>query len=240
MIGAVVGRTSKVAFVRLPGDRLAAIHGASVPAFPFSWVASRWRDLRLEPGMSVELDDRHIASRFATVTARHVVPGAIRRAPGGGRRLASALGTISASDAAREACSALEAGFRSGTAGDAVQRVIGRGPGLTPSGDDVIVGLLAGFAILGDEAGSTALRSGLGRLRATLEARTTTVSAAVLQSALDGAFAPVLADIATHADGEPRQVSGAIERLSVIGATSGLDMLAGLGLAIRIGGALYQ
>jgi hypothetical protein len=115
---------------------------------------------------------------------------------------------------------------------DAARRLIGLGPGLTPSGDDFLVGYLRGLWLLSrDHAGICDI---LERLREallpTLETQTTRVGAEFIRYALDGAFAEVLDQAAealmnpTH----PQPVQSAIHTLLAQGQTSGTDTMLGL------------
>jgi hypothetical protein len=115
---------------------------------------------------------------------------------------------------------------------EATQQLIGLGSGLTPSGDDFLVGYLRGLWLIR----SNALGAGqmLDRLRDTLlpglDARTTCVGAEFIHYALEGAFAEVLdrAALALLAPSHPRVVQAAITRLLAQGDTSGTDTMLGL------------
>ena len=67
--------------------------------------------------------------------------------------------------------------------------LVGIGEGLTPSGDDLVVGALAALDALGDDAG----RARLGAALAGCAVRTTKLAAQMIEAALDGRHAePVL------------------------------------------------
>ena len=107
---------------------------------------------------------------------------------------------------------------------DAVRpdELVGRGPGLTPSGDDVLAGALVAAHATSDAR--------LGRWRAETCAalrvrRTTAVSRALLQHAMDGYATPELAALVTAAcagDATP-----ATRALLAVGHTSGAALAAG-------------
>lgn len=101
-----------------------------------------------------------------------------------------------------------------------LDRLIGRGPGLTPLGDDVLAGWLATRAALGqpDAVISGAVRRRLGV--------TTLLSATLLDCALHGEALPQLADWLADPCRETR------EALLAVGATSGAGLLAGAALAL--------
>jgi hypothetical protein len=113
---------------------------------------------------------------------------------------------------------------------DAARQLIGLGKGLTPAGDDCVVGALAAMHRLAPEwlAAGGAL---LERLADTATTRTTDVARDFLLEALHGRFAePVrtlltarAADLAAHAARD----------LLAMGATSGADTLGGIRLACK-------
>ncbi|MGH2442495.1 MAG: DUF2877 domain-containing protein, partial [Chloroflexota bacterium] len=121
-------------------------------------------------------------------------------------------------------------------------RLVGLGAGLTPAGDDVLVGLLTGLSVLGTRFD---LRSSLGMLETLRDqvlpvaaTRTTALSYTLLEYASGGvALQPLLDILCTLGSGE--HIEG-LDILPGIGHTSGCDMLAGVNLAaaaaVRWGG----
>jgi hypothetical protein len=107
--------------------------------------------------------------------------------------------------------------------------LIGLGPGLTPAGDDFLVGVLAVLHRLdpGWLSAVSALRTAIG---AAPPARTTTVAAEFLRHALDGLFAEPLVHLLTAATEDGAR--GAARRLRAGGATSGRDALLGVADAL--------
>ncbi len=101
-----------------------------------------------------------------------------------------------------------------------LDRLIGRGPGLTPLGDDVLAGWLATRVALGrpDAALAGAVRRRLGV--------TTLLSATLLDCALHGEALPQLADWLAGPSHDTR------EALLAVGATSGSGLLTGASLAL--------
>lgn len=233
MKGVVVARTSDAAFLRLANGRLVAVHSPSLPAFPFSWVSAGWRGLDLRPGADVELGRRHLRAGDIAVAGRPVAARRIDRSPRTAALAAQALREVRPSPAAHRACQVLERGIRDRDLAGALVNVLGRGPGLTPSGDDVVVGLLAGLALAARCTLGSDLTALLRRLLPRLEGRTTSVSAAVLRCAVEGRFAPVVADVAARSGLGASGARAAVARLAGIGASSGRDMLAGMALATR-------
>ena len=101
-----------------------------------------------------------------------------------------------------------------------LDRLLGRGPGLTPLGDDVLAGWFTTRAALGrpDDVLAAAVRRRMGA--------TTLLSATLLDCALRGEALPQLADWLA----EPTDTT--VDALLGVGATSGAGLLAGAELAI--------
>ena len=119
---------------------------------------------------------------------------------------------------------AFGAGDLASVLGEAIE-LIGLGPGLTPSGDDFLVGLLAGLEAIGHPAGP-ALASAVAHAA---RGRTTAIGAAMLGHAARGHYAERLHDVlAAIATGRSDALTRPIERAMAYGATSGADTLVGL------------
>jgi hypothetical protein len=124
---------------------------------------------------------------------------------------------------------ALQDGNRSGIRKN-VAHLAGLGSGLTPAGDDYLVGLMAGLRVWPGPSGNSGLSPDEACqiiLEAT-EGRTTLLSSAFLQSAKEGLFGEnwhrLLAELA---GGEAIGIRRAARRILSSGATSGADALAG-------------
>jgi hypothetical protein len=102
--------------------------------------------------------------------------------------------------------------------------LLGRGPGLTPAGDDLLAGALVTAHATGDPrlpGWRSATWSALARRR------TTVVSRGLLRHALDGYAIPELADtLVTLSRGG--DVAGAVRRLLGVGHSSGPALLSGV------------
>ena len=132
--------------------------------------------------------------------------------------------------------------FRAGGAVRDLAKLVGLGEGLTPSGDDMLVGVLAGLDAsreVSDDA--AALRT---KLRAELErgtSRTTRLAAQMLDAAAAGFYAePVLGVLETLAVPKPgaKALERAVAALLAIGHRSGGDTLRGISAALeRFAGA---
>ena len=118
--------------------------------------------------------------------------------------------------------------------------LVGLGPGLTPSGDDFIVGLLAGLGIGAAAPSVRALLCAMCAGVAELAARTTPVSRQHLYDASQLAFSERLSDVCLAiVRGLPAAVllARAAAQLAV-GASSGGDAMAGLVFALSHCGVL--
>lgn len=117
----------------------------------------------------------------------------------------------------------------------AVRRVVGRGPGLTPSGDDVLIGILA--VLTSGTAGLTGVRAASRLVHALvpLLPSTSDVSRHLLHQAARGLPGRALHDLG-HAlmEGAPSEVlADALNLVLDTGSTSGADACLGLVAACR-------
>ena len=101
----------------------------------------------------------------------------------------------------------------------AAERLAGRGSGLTPTGDDLLMGVMYGLWVLGQS-------EWLNMLESTAVDRTTTLSAAFLACASAGEATEPWHDLVA---GRPR----AVETILEIGHTSGADALFGFVNALK-------
>ncbi|MBX3087800.1 MAG: DUF2877 domain-containing protein [Cryobacterium sp.] len=108
-----------------------------------------------------------------------------------------------------------------------LSRMIGAGPGTTPSGDDVIVGVLAGL----HSGGLFEAAARLGDRVLPLLSGTTRAGAHYLRSAVDGRFGEHVHQVlrSLELDSDPRLT---IAIASEWGSTSGVDLLHGLVAAL--------
>jgi hypothetical protein len=109
----------------------------------------------------------------------------------------------------------------------AVLDLVGRGPGLTPAGDDLLAGLLVGLA------GRPDLRDPLAAaVLAAAPRRTTWLSAELLAHAAHGRAAPAVVAVADAlAYGDDDALPRALPALLAVGHTSGAALARGLLLA---------
>jgi hypothetical protein len=112
-----------------------------------------------------------------------------------------------------------------------VGQLLGRGPGLTPTGDDVLAGALVSLIALGAPA---ALSLGTAITAAAPDA-TTTVSVALLRHAARGECIPQLADLLAAVTGTPAAaVPRAAGALLAVGHCSGAGLLHGVLVGVAI------
>src|SRR3990172_3251387 len=123
------------------------------------------------------------------------------------------------------------------TDNSAVKSLIGLGSGLTPSGDDLLVGYLAGLwcAVL-DKSERTQSVSNLGKAVVRLSRQTNDISRTYLFHAVRGQISSRLADLAEvicHGENSDH-LRVAAESAMQVGHTSGMDTVTGLliGLAV--------
>ena len=136
--------------------------------------------------------------------------------PGGpGGPLAALRGAVRRAD--------LDAALRTAT------RLVGLGPGLTPAGDDVMAGTMAGLVLLGHPAADR-FAAGVYALAA---GRTTELSRALLRHAAAGRVSGEYAAVLHGLVGE-RPLGPAIAGLMATGSTSGRAMALGLCTAIDL------
>ncbi|HEU0296709.1 MAG TPA: DUF2877 domain-containing protein [Anaerolineales bacterium] len=119
---------------------------------------------------------------------------------------------------------------------DAARKMIGLGPGVTPSGDDVLIGFLAGLhSTAGNEQGKLAFIQAFGESLSSLSMETSEISRTYLYHAIHGRFSSSMIALldALNADKEKQLLSAAKAAMHV-GHSSGMDSVTGLlmGLAV--------
>ena len=140
---------------------------------------------------------------------------------------APALGSPRAAAAQARLAAAIQDGDPHGLI-DAALGLVGLGEGLTPAGDDCLVGALAALHRFGpDEVLAPSARTALRRAVPTA---TTALAGEFVLHALDGGFAEPIVSLLTAGSTETaRRAAAALART---GATSGADTLAGIRLAL--------
>jgi len=109
--------------------------------------------------------------------------------------------------------------------------LLGLGPGLTPSGDDLLCGMLVALHAVGKTDRARALYAEIAHAA---PAATSPISGAFLRAAAEGLGCEALhAAIAAILEGQTEALAGRIEALGRIGHTSGWDALAGALLVLE-------
>lgn len=117
----------------------------------------------------------------------------------------------------------------------AVEALIGLGSGLTPSGDDLLVGYLAGLCCTTQEKSErTQFLFDLAKTVIELSVKTNDISRTYLYHATQGQVSSRLADLAEAlCQGEsPERLSGIADAAFNVGHTSGMDAVTGLLLGL--------
>lgn len=213
-LAAVLAQTSAARpfAVHSAGDDV-SVAAAGLQVGPVRYVAGRWWSPRAAvPGMPDPQAVTDLGEALVAATPAHET--AVERALSAAiEDLRTALG----SDDAARACAAADA-------------VLGLGPGLTPSGDDLLAGLLVACHGLHGEATTAEL----GRhLTARATGRTTALSAALLRCAATGAAAAPVLDLVDAVAGR-RPLGPALHGLLAVGHTSGHDTARGVHLAAEV------
>ncbi|MBE6468526.1 MAG: DUF2877 domain-containing protein [Coriobacteriaceae bacterium] len=126
----------------------------------------------------------------------------------------------------------IDAAYRG--AGGAIRHLLGRGLGLTPSGDDVLCGFGCGFCYLWRRAplGCDGWKVYADMVLEALPGKTTAVSEGYLRAMCEGFANEDYVDLLRSLDGgEVEKVPGHLERILEMGHTSGADSLLGFGAA---------
>jgi len=116
-----------------------------------------------------------------------------------------------------------------------VERLVGWGEGLTPAGDDFLVGWIAGLDALAITRERERFHAGVAPALARLATHTTPIAAHFLRLAAAGHYVEVLERMrdAVLCESDRTCVHRAVDATLDIGATSGADMLSGLVRAIE-------
>ncbi len=112
----------------------------------------------------------------------------------------------------------------------AIKPLIGLGPGLTPSGDDFLVGYLAGlWSTVGSDSARMRFLTAVGSWLTEAAVSTNSISAAYLKSAVRGNVAEPVATLARQiAHAHPDGARAATRTALSVGHTSGADGVLGL------------
>lgn len=244
--------------VPLLPNAVALTGGAGALAGPVAGGAARCVPGRVDlPGVSVTWDPADPPAWDPTVPSPTAGGAAVGRR---GDAVLAALGVEAAADPAAVVrglagaglASAAEAGGAGalelllravlerdpGPAGLAAERLLGRGPGLTPEGDDLLAAVAATVAVLGPAAGlDAAPRAALLAAlvpAAGLAGRTTALAATLLELAARGQVAEPAGRLLDLGPAGERAWPAALRRLQRLGHGSGRAYAAGIGAAASL------
>lgn len=111
-----------------------------------------------------------------------------------------------------------------------VRALVGRGPGLTPAGDDVLAGALCALAAVRPAPAARALLADVVRAQTH---RTTPVSAGLLAAAVAGCAVPQVVDVLRSLARPDGRLAPAVGALLDVGHTSGTALAHGLAAGLR-------
>ncbi len=191
-----------------PGDRIQIGSGA-VLGGGCDWRVVRWWDPSVAP---IDAERSDVMAQVSAVAER-VGPGAV----------------------------ALEAALASGERDHVLHAalgLLGAGGGLTPAGDDALVGAFAAYrhvtASLGRSAGGALIHDVADELLPIAAVRTTLLSATLLRHACAGEVPEPVADLMRAVTGRGRTFD-ALDRCLALGASSGRALAQGVVVGARAG-----
>lgn len=220
---------ARVVNVQTQDGTVLTLQGYGPLVAPFAIAVAAWGnpvsdDLTLDLAGAARVDLALLPARDAATSGSHLAASLE-----GTSRYATAPSL--SSSRARAARAALTRAIRGRDAADfldAAHGLVGLGEGLTPAGDDYLVGTLA---VLHRLAGGWPAAGAVARaLIAHAGDATTMVGAAFLRHAVRGQFSEPLRDLAMAESGAAARAASAT--LARMGATSGADTLAGMRAAL--------
>lgn len=235
--GRVVSVHRRAVNVLLEGGPLVALLPAGAPLHPWAVSAAfEVTGLAVDAPAHAAAGVLHVGPLAIALAGAEVVDLRLRRRPAAlSTEVVRRLCRFAAPepDAFAPALQAALEDFRRGGDAQELVRLVGLGEGLTPSGDDAIVGVLAALDAAREASAFAApLRAELVRaLDEPALRRTTTLAAQLIVAAARGLYAePVLALLATLADSEAPagSLDQAAAALLAIGHRSGADTLRGI------------
>ena len=212
-------------YLRCPGERYACVGDASLGRGPLNALVDDLQLPALGALIAISLEQASIwkppASSAPDLNA--IVLAAHNHLPAEGLGCLVAGSHNALSVHAQPALEALERWLRGNALEADAQGLIGLGPGLTPSGDDYLGGMLVALHALGREAQAR----GLWRWLQPRLSRTSAISGAHLEAAAAGEAHEVLHDVLSN----PSDTT--VGNLKTLGHCSGWDALAGAVAVLR-------
>jgi hypothetical protein len=228
--GVVTAAFRSAVYVAPARGDLLVVHDASHGPTPTSLLVDSGTTLRVAPGAPVVGRASHLLVGDAVIDVRTAQVWSPPTAPRSGV-IAAPMRPSDAHvdvDLVDELVDALRPSPDATRVQGVLGRLVGRGVGLTPSGDDAIVGILA---MLHRCAPPTVAAGPLDTLSAALAPvldRTTAISAHFLRLALRGEFGERLVSVVDACCTPSGPGDDVVDRLLATGATSGADALAGV------------
>jgi len=226
-------------YLEFAGRRTICLGDAALGRGPLNASIERFEAPRLGEALALSADRaslwraqaRQESPQRAALDALRAA--ALGRIPSDGLGALVCGGSNALIEHARPAFASLELWLAGGRLGGDARMLLGLGPGLTPSGDDYLGGLLIGLRTFGRAADADALWAWLGPRSST---RTSLISAAHLAAAAEGeAHESLHACLDALGEGTIAGWPGRLDRLGSIGHCSGWDGLAGvLAVAQRV------
>ncbi len=116
----------------------------------------------------------------------------------------------------------------------AAQKMIGLGPGVTPSGDDILIGFLAGlWSLAGENPMRLSFIQSFGSALSSITTQTNEISRTYLYHAARGQVASSLSNLA-GAIAKGGEVSQPAQSAMRVGHSSGMDSVTGLLIGLRV------
>ena len=221
--GEVCAAFQRSCYLRFPGERYACVGDASLGRGPLNALVAGFSPpavgARLTVSVSQVWAPPQLPLRFRSLEQLQVPDEGL------GCLLLGKRNALAAHAAG--ALDGIDEWLRHGLAvPQAVEGLIGLGPGLTPSGDDYLGGAMVALRALGRDRQAEALWRWL---QPRLAARTSAISAAHLAVAAEGEAHEALHRVLQ----EPS--AAAFAALSAVGPCSGWDALAGAAAVLRVG-----
>ena len=219
-VGEVVAAFRRSFYLKFPGERYACVGDESLGRGPLNALVAEFRLPAIGERIAITAADAVLweppAPRDELLDLASIRKSAAAYIPDEGLGCLVIGEHNALSGYAQPGLDALERWLVGNALGDEAALLIGLGPGLTPSGDDYLAGMLVALRLIGRGGQADALWRWLG---ARLQERTSAISAAHLAAAAAGE-----AHEALHA-----VLNGSLEmdRLDAVGHCSGWDALAG-------------
>jgi hypothetical protein len=228
-IGEVCALFRRSFYLRCPGDRYACVGARSLGRGPLNALVARLEPPKLGERLSISLEGAELWTPAAFESSSRPSLAALReiaasKAPAEGFGCLIAGKQNALASHAQPALEALDAWLAGHALGDEAAMLVGLGPGLTPSGDDYLGGMLVALRACG--RGSRA--DSLWRwLEPRVPRLTSPISGAHLAAAAAGEGHEALHLCLARLFANDPQLDDAIAQLDAVGHCSGWDALAG-------------